>query len=149
MQDDLERKVDEHGQRMMVLESHSAEIMALNMKNTEQFASLIGEIHDLTTVFKVYAEKHDNLKESNTKLWAKVEKQDDSIDKINLSLAENKKLSSIVEKQGEILQKIATTNATNQVAINTFVLMKNKALALVVAAILSPIALGVSLIFTK
>lgn len=149
MSEELAKKVSDHDQRMRLLEDQT-------MRHTEQFGALLGELHTVaekmtenTAAFREYAIRHDNLKESNIKLWDKVEKQTIEINTINLNLAENKKISSVVEKQGVILEKIATTNATNQVALDSFTMIKNRALVLVVAAILSPITLGAALIFTK
>lgn len=156
MSEELARIVSDHGQRMRMLENQAIKNSEQNDRHTEQFGALLGELHTVaekitesTLAFREYAVKHDNLKESNDKLWEKVEKQDASIGAINLTLAENKKIASVVERQGVILEKIATTNATNQVALDSFTMIKNRALVLVVAAILSPITLGAALIFTK
>lgn len=121
----LEQTIKEHDQRIRMIEDQS-------LKNTEQMAALLGELHDLSgslretvLTFREYAVKHDNLNESNKSLWVKYEKQNEAIAKINL------------------------TNAKNQEVINSVVSIKNKVMIIVLGAILSPITVGAAIVFTK
>lgn len=121
----LEQTIREHDQRIRMMEDQS-------LKNTEQMAALLGELHDLSgslretvLTFREYAVKHDNLNESNKALWSKYEKQNDAIAQINL------------------------TNAKNQEVINSVVSIKNKVMIIVLGAILSPITVGAAIVFTK
>lgn len=121
----LEQTIREHDQRIRMMEDQS-------LKNTEQMAALLGELHDLSgslretvLTFREYAVKHDNLNESNKALWLKYEKQNEAISQINL------------------------TNAKNQEVINSVVSIKNKVMIIVLGAILSPITVGAAIVFTK
>tara|TARA_R100000541_G_C1832984_1_gene74507 strand:+ start:140 stop:466 length:327 start_codon:yes stop_codon:yes gene_type:complete len=103
-----------------------------SLRNTEQMAALLGELHDLSgslretvLTFREYAVKHDNLTESNKALWDKYEKQNEAISAINL------------------------TNAKNQEVINSVVAIKNKVMGVVMLAILSPISIGAAIVFTQ
>ena len=122
---DLEQKLQDHDHRLRLMEDQS-------LKNTEQMAALLGELHDLSgslretvLTFREYAVKHDNLTESNKALWVKYEKQNEAISNINL------------------------TNAKNQEVINSVVAIKNKVMGVVVLAILSPISIGAAIVFTQ
>ncbi len=122
---DLEQKLQDHDHRLRLMEDQS-------LKNTEQMAALLGELHDLSgslretvLTFREYAVKHDNLTESNKALWNKYEKQNEAISAINL------------------------TNAKNQEVINSVVAIKNKVMGVVVLAILSPISIGAAIVFTQ
>jgi len=122
---DLEQKLQDHDHRLRLMEDQS-------LKNTEQMAALLGELHDLSgslretvLTFREYAVKHDNLTESNKALWVKYEKQNEAISTINL------------------------TNAKNQEVINSVVAIKNKVMGVVVLAILSPISIGAAIVFTQ
>ena len=122
---DLEQKLQDHDHRLRLMEDQS-------LKNTEQMAALLGELHDLSgslrdtvLTFREYAVKHDNLTESNKALWNKYEKQNEAISAINL------------------------TNAKNQEVINSVVAIKNKVMGVVILAILSPISIGAAIVFTQ
>ena len=122
---DLEQKIQDHDHRLRLMEDQS-------LKNTEQMAALLGELHDLSgslretvLTFREYAVKHDNLTESNKALWVKYEKQNEAISAINL------------------------TNAKNQEVINSVVAIKNKVMGVVILAILSPISIGAAIVFTQ
>jgi chromosome segregation ATPase len=122
---DLEQKLQDHDHRLRLMEDQS-------LRNTEQMAALLGELHDLSgslretvLTFREYAVKHDNLTESNKALWVKYEKQNEAISAINL------------------------TNAKNQEVINSVVSIKNKVMIIVLGAILSPITVGAAIVFTK
>lgn len=122
---DLEQKIQDHDHRLRLMEDQS-------LKNTEQMAALLGELHDLSgslretvLTFREYAVKHDNLTESNKALWNKYEKQNEAISAINL------------------------TNAKNQEVINSVVAIKNKVMGVVILAILSPISIGAAIVFTQ
>jgi len=122
---DLEQKIQDHDHRLRLMEDQS-------LKNTEQMAALLGELHDLSgslretvLTFREYAVKHDNLTESNKALWNKYEKQNEAISAINLN------------------------NAKNQEVINSVVAIKNKVMGVVVLAILSPISIGAAIVFTQ
>ena len=122
---DLEQKLQDHDHRLRLMEDQS-------LKNTEQMAALLGELHDLSgslretvLTFREYAVKHDNLTESNKALWNKYEKQNEAISAINL------------------------TNAKNQEVINSVVAIKKKVMGVVVLAILSPISIGAAIVFTQ
>ena len=90
---DLEQKLQDHDHRLRLMEDQS-------LKNTEQMAALLGELHDLSgslretvLTFREYAVKHDNLTESNKALWNKYEKQNEHMDQkqLNLDSVENNK----------------------------------------------------------
>ncbi len=122
---DLEQKLQDHDHRLRLMEDQS-------LRNTEQMAALLGELHDLSgslretvLTFREYAVKHDNLTESNKALWDKYEKQNEAISAINL------------------------TNAKNQEVINSVVAIKNKVMGVVMLAILSPISIGAAIVFTQ
>jgi chromosome segregation ATPase len=122
---DLEQKLQDHDHRLRLMEDQS-------LRNTEQMAALLGELHDLSSslretvsTFREYAVKHDNLTESNKVLWSKYEKQSEAISEINL------------------------TNAKNQEVINSVVAIKNKVMGVVILAILSPISIGAAIVFTQ
>lgn len=122
---DLEKAIQDHDHRLRLMEDQ-------NLKNTEQMAALLGELHSLSgslretvLTFREYTVKHDNLKESNHKLWDKYEKQNEAISTINL------------------------TNAKNQEVINSVVAIKNKVMIIIIGAILSPITVGAAIVFTK
>jgi chromosome segregation ATPase len=122
---DLEQKLQDHDHRLRLMEDQS-------LRNTEQMAALLGELHDLSSslretvsTFREYAVKHDNLTESNKALWSKYEKQSEAISEINL------------------------TNAKNQEVINSVVAIKNKVMGVVILAILSPISIGAAIVFTQ
>lgn len=122
---DLEQKLQDHDHRLRLMEDQS-------LRNTEQMAALLGELHDLSgslretvLTFREYAVKHDNLTESNKALWDKYEKQNEAISAINL------------------------TNAKNQEVINSVVAIKNKVMGVVILAILSPISTGAAIVFTQ
>lgn len=122
---DLEQKLQDHDHRLRLMEDQS-------LRNTEQMAALLGELHDLSgslretvLTFREYAVKHDNLTESNKALWGKYEKQNEAISAINL------------------------TNAKNQEVINSVVAIKNKVMGVVILAILSPISIGAAIVFTQ
>ncbi|YP_010660128.1 hypothetical protein PP590_gp26 [Pseudoalteromonas phage HS1] len=122
---DLEQKLQDHDHRLRLMEDQS-------LRNTEQMAALLGELHDLSgslretvLTFREYAVKHDNLTESNKALWDKYEKQNEAISAINL------------------------TNAKNQEVINSVVAIKNKVMGVVILAILSPISIGAAIVFTQ
>lgn len=122
---DLEQRINEHDNRIKLMEDQS-------LRNTEQMAALLGELHDLSgslretvLTFKEYTVKHDNLKESNEKLWHKFESQSEAMAKINL------------------------VNAANQQTIDGIVAIKSKIMLIIVAAVLSPVTVGAALVFTK
>ena len=136
-------KLNEFDNRLRYMEEQST-------RNTEQMAALLGGISDLSRdlssvsmelketvlTFREYTVKHDNLKDSNSKLWEKYEK---------LSADMNLKH----EKQNDAIAKINLTNAKNQEVINSVVAIKNKVMGVVILAILSPISIGAAIVFTK
>ena len=136
-------KLNEFDNRLRYMEEQST-------RNTEQMAALLGGISDLSRdlssvsmelketvlTFREYTVKHDNLKDSNSKLWEKYEK---------LSADMNLKH----EKQNDAIAKINLTNAKNQEVINSVVAIKNKVMGVVILAILSPISIGAAIVFTE
>lgn len=136
-------KLNELDNRLRYMEEQST-------RNTEQMAALLGGISDLSRdlssvsmelketvlTFREYTVKHDNLKDSNSKLWERYEK---------LSADMNLKH----EKQNDAIAKINLTNAKNQEVINSVVAIKNKVMGVVILAILSPISIGAAIVFTK
>ena len=121
----LEQKLNEYDARLKVMEDQ-------NTRSAEQMTSLITELNSLShslretvSTFREYTVKHDNLRESNAKLWAKYDRQDTAIAELNIK------------------------NASNQQIINDVIAIKNKVMAVVILAVLSPISIGVALVFGK
>jgi chromosome segregation ATPase len=121
----LEQKINEHDARLKMMEDQ-------NTRSAEQMTSLITELNTLShslretvSTFREYTVKHDNLRESNVKLWAKYESQAAAISDLQIK------------------------NASNQQIINDVIAIKNKVLAVVVLAVLSPITIGVAMVFGK
>jgi predicted transcriptional regulator len=78
---------------------------------------LVRELHEMTSSFKVYIERHDQVNASNKKVWALVEKQADSITD---------------------LQRQA---ATNQPVIDAIRTLNSKIIWLVISALATPAAI--------
>ena len=121
----LEQKLNEYDARLKLIEDQ-------NTRSAEQMTSLITELNSLShllretvSTFREYTVKHDNLRESNAKLWAKYDRQDIAIAELNIK------------------------NASNQQIINDVIAIKNKVMAVVILAVLSPISIGVALVFGK
>lgn len=121
----LTQKLNEHDARLKIMEDQ-------NTRSAEQMTSLITELNALShslretvATFREYTVKHDNLRESNNKLWAKYDRQDIAIAELNIK------------------------NAANQQIINDVVAIKNKVLGVVVLAVLSPLSIGAALFFGK
>lgn len=122
---DIEQRVLDHDNRLLLMEDQRT-------RDSEQMTALLGELRGLSgelretvVTFKEYTVKHDNLRESNIKLWQKY------------------------EKQNEEIAKIKEKNASNQEVINSVVSIKNKVMVIVIGAILSPITIGAAILFSK
>ena len=75
-------KVQEHDLRLNGMEKLMTESV------TEQ-RQLVRELHEMTSSFKVYIERHDQVSESNRRVWAMVEQQGSAIGAIQNKAAEN------------------------------------------------------------
>lgn len=136
MTQELDRRISEHDRRIQMVESQ-------NEQNAKQVGELIQELRTLShglaeniTVFREYTVRHDNLKESNSKLWRKF----DEAEKLNKNEFE------AIKKQ---INTINLVNTGNQQIIDDVKVIKNKVLLLVTAAVLSPIAVGASVFISK
>lgn len=136
MTQELDRRISEHDRRIQMVESQ-------NEQNAKQVGELIQELRTLShglaeniTVFREYTVRHDNLKESNSKLWRKF----DEAEKLNKAEFES------IKKQ---INTINLVNTGNQQIIDDVKVIKNKVLLLVTAAVLSPIAVGASVFISK
>jgi predicted transcriptional regulator len=78
---------------------------------------LVRELHEMTSSFKVYIERHDQVNESNKKVWTLVEKQADSI--------------------GDLQRQAAA----NQPVINAIRTLNSKIIWLVISALATPAAI--------
>lgn len=122
---EIENKINEHDKRLQRMEDHSLQSAQQTDKLVGELQTLSADLRETVITFREYTVKHDNLRESNIKLWQKYEKQNDAIASINL------------------------TNAKNQEAINSVISIKNKVLLVVLMAILSPITVGAAILFSK
>jgi hypothetical protein len=74
---------------------------------------LVRELHEMTSSFKVYIERHDQVNESNKKVWALVEKQSDSIHKLQQQAATNQPvIDAIRTLNGKIIWLVISALAT-------------------------------------
>lgn len=102
-------KVQEHDLRLTGMEKLMAESV------TEQ-RQLVRELHEMTSSFKVYIERHDQVSESNRRVWA------------------------MVEQQGLAIGSIQNKAAENQPVIDAIRTLNNKLIWLVVSALATPAA---------
>ena len=72
---DIQLKVQEHDLRLNAIDR----IMTESVAEQKQ---LVRELHELTSSFKVYIERHDQVNESSRRMWAMVERQQEEIDKL-------------------------------------------------------------------
>ena len=75
-------KVQEHDLRLTGMEK----LMAESVNEQRQ---LVRELHEMTSSFKVYIERHDQVSESNRRVWAMVEQQASAIAVMQQKAAEN------------------------------------------------------------
>jgi hypothetical protein len=75
-------KVQEHDLRLNGMERLMTESV------TEQ-RQLVRELHEMTSSFKVYIERHDQVSESNRRVWAMVEQQGLTLGTMQQKAAEN------------------------------------------------------------
>ena len=74
---------------------------------------LVRELHEMTSSFKVYIERHDQVNESNKKVWALVEKQSDSINNLQQQAATNQPvIDAIRTLNGKIIWLVISALAT-------------------------------------
>jgi predicted transcriptional regulator len=74
---------------------------------------LVRELHEMTSSFKVYIERHDQVNESNKKVWALVEKQADSINNLQQQAATNQPvIDAIRTLNGKIIWLVISALAT-------------------------------------
>ena len=74
---------------------------------------LVRELHEMTSSFKVYIERHDQVNESNKKVWALVEKQADSITNLQQQAATNQPvIDAIRTLNGKIIWLVISALAT-------------------------------------
>ena len=74
---------------------------------------LVRELHEMTSSFKVYIERHDQVNESNKKVWALVEKQADSISNLQQQAATNQPvIDAIRTLNGKIIWLVISALAT-------------------------------------
>ena len=132
----IDQLINEHDRRIQIVETE-------NQHKSKQVDDLIGELKNLSVglsenviAFRTYTAHHDNLKESNSKLWRKF----DESEKVTRLEIESIKTS---------INAINITNSGNQQVIDDVKSIKNKAMLIVTAAVLSPIAVGVSVFFGK
>ena len=132
----IDQLINEHDRRIQIVETE-------NQHKSKQVDDLIGELKNLSVglsenviAFRTYTAHHDNLKESNSKLWRKF----DESEKVTRLEIESIKTS---------INAINITNSGNQQVIDDVKSIKNKAMLIVTAAVLSPIAVGASVFFGK
>ena len=74
---------------------------------------LVRELHEMTSSFKVYIERHDQVNESNKKVWALVEKQSESISNLQQQAATNQPvIDAIRTLNGKIIWLVISALAT-------------------------------------
>lgn len=64
------------------LQEHDLRLNAVDKIMTESVSEqkhLVRELHELTSSFKVYIERHDQVNESSRRLWSMVERQQEEI----------------------------------------------------------------------
>lgn len=108
---DLQLKLKEHDVKLEQVEK-------LMSESISEQRSLTRELHELTSNFKVYIERHDQVSESNKRIWQQTEKNSEAIHQ---------------------LQKI---NEGNQPVIDGIKTINSKLIWLVVSAMASPMAVG-------
>ena len=108
---ELQLKLKEHDVKLEQVERLMSESIG------EQ-RSLTRELHELTSNFKVYIERHDQVSESNKRIWQQTEKNSEAIHQ---------------------LQKL---NEGNQPVIDGIKTINSKLVWLVISAMASPIAVG-------
>jgi len=75
-------KVQEHDLRLNGMEK-------LMTESVNEQRQLVRELHEMTSSFKVYIERHDQVSESNRRVWAMVEQQASAIAVMQQKAAEN------------------------------------------------------------
>ena len=103
-------KVQEHDLRLNGMERLMTESV------TEQ-RQLVRELHEMTSSFKVYIERHDQVSESNRRVWA------------------------MVEQQGLTLGTVQQKAAENQPIIDAIRTLNDKLIWLVISALVTPAAI--------
>ena len=78
---------------------------------------LVRELHEMTSSFKVYIERHDQVNESNKKVW------------------------TLVEKQAESIGDLQRQAAANQPVINAIRTLNSKFIWFVISALATPAAI--------
>lgn len=107
------------------IQEHDMKLEAMSRLMTESIGEhrqLVKELHALTNKFGIYIERHDQVSESNKRLWVQQQMQDADIHK---------------------LQQVI---ATNQPIIEGLRTLNGKLLWLVLSAVISPAAIGVALL---
>jgi hypothetical protein len=103
-------KVQEHDLRLNGMEK-------LMTDSVNEQRQLVRELHEMTSSFKVYIERHDQVSESNRRVWA------------------------MVEQQGSAIGTIQNKAAENQPFIDAIRTLNNKLIWLVVSALATPAAI--------
>lgn len=100
---DIQLKVQEHDLRLNAIDR----IMTESVAEQKQ---LVRELHELTSSFKVYIERHDQVNENSRRMWAIVERQQEEIDKLQeFVAASNPIIEGVRTLQNKITLQIAST----------------------------------------
>lgn len=164
MTKELESHVQEHAMRIQAMEVQSIQQM-------EKMDKVITEIGGMTSTLREYIVRHDNLKESNDRMWSTIEATTQEMSRLWKSHHSNQNTIDSVNPMGERLQrqiaenktqsqkqhdrvlsdisKLQSVDAANQPIIDGVRAMNAKLVWLVVAAMLSPLTLGVAMFFKQ
>jgi len=113
----ISMKVQEHDLRLGGMEK-------LMSESVIEQRQLVRELHDMTSSFKVYIERHDQVSESNKRVWQTVQQQADTLNLIQRSLAENQPVIDAIRTLNQKLVWLVISALATPAAVITYVASK-------------------------
>ncbi len=135
-----------------------ASVQTQSIQQMEKIDNVISGLGELTGMLKEYIVKHDNLKESHERIWAQISATSQEMRRVSDRQSSNQAVIDAVNPLGQRLQKsiddnkkaivsLQNTDSANQPIIDGVRAMNAKLIWLVVAAMMSPVTIGVAMFF--